>query len=604
VLEVEMHPYLAQPKLLEFCREENIHVVANSPPGKTRDGYSDDYSLLDDPVLLRIAEESGRSASQVLLRWGIQRGRSITRKTLSQSLMDENKDVLDWCLSRDHMLRLDALDKGSRLTSFCFFPGSRDAASSTSAKDDRGVLEWLAIESVATVSIFAAILGYDIGVMSGALLAMSRDLDLSTWQQEIVVGCLDFVSAAGAIGGGALYVNHGMVRCVRLAILSYAAGMIIVAASFSYVQVFIGRIVGGIGVGLGFAICPQYIAEICPPAWRGIMVSCFEISMNLGLCSGYVANLALETLADSTRWRLLMLIPLVPTCFMYFISVPRLPESSRWLMADGREAEASDTLVRLCGEAAAGPTMLEIKEVIALQDNYDHEGQRQGASSGSRWAALFTGPVARRALVIGAGTAIFQQANGLEAVVYYVPKVLDAAGVTSEHAQLKAAALVGLCKTLFIGIGQFSVDKFGRRVVMLSSISAVTCSLLVLAWCIGSGNAEVGVILTALCAFMASFSLGVGPGTWVITSEIFPLPIRSKGTSFSMAANRITSGTVAMTFLSLSAWLGVGGAFFLFAGVSAVHFLFTFFMLPETRGKSLEEIEAMLSQGSRSYERF
>jgi 3-dehydroquinate synthase len=117
VLEVEMHPYLAQPKLLEFCREENIHVMANSPPGKMRDGYPDDSSLLDDPILLRIAEESGRSAAQVLLRWGIQRGRSITRKTLSQSLIDENKDVLDWCLSRDHMSRLDALGKGSRLTS-------------------------------------------------------------------------------------------------------------------------------------------------------------------------------------------------------------------------------------------------------------------------------------------------------------------------------------------------------------------------------------------------------------------------------------------------------------------------------------------------------
>ena len=137
--------------------------------------------------------------------------------------------------------------------------------------------------------------------------------------------------------------------------------------------------------------------------------------------------------------------------------------------------------------------------------------------------------------------------------------------------------------------------------MLLSSIVAVTACLITLAFCLGElagGGVDAGVTLFALCAFMASFSLGMGPVTWVVVSEIFPLEHRAKGTAVSMAVNRLTSGTVAMTFLSLSDFVGVGGAFLFFSGVSATHFAFTFRYLPETKGKSLEEIEASLGSGA------
>ena len=263
--------------------------------------------------------------------------------------------------------------------------------------------------------------------------------------------------------------------------------------------------------------------------------------------------------------------------------VPRLPESPRWLMRDGtsaREAAAREVLVKTCGEAAAGPALEEIKQVIAAQNGaerarggyhrseFDGEGPAEPGDKSPKpagrgtWNALLSETVARRALLIGAGTAFFQQANGSEAAVYYVPQVLRAAGVRSEHSQLQAAALVGVCKTVCIVIGQFTVDVYGRRVMLLSSIAAVTGSLVMLAWCLGAGaagGATAGITLAALCLFMMSFSLGVGPVTWVVTSEIFPLHVRSKGVAFSMALNRLTSGSVAMTFLSLVAAVGVGG---------------------------------------------
>ena len=126
--------------------------------------------------------------------------------------------------------------------------------------EGKGTLEWLAIQSVCTVSIFAALLGYDIGVMAGALLPMSRDLDFTSSQEEVAVGCLNFISAVGAIGGGVVYNRHGAVKCVKFAMVLYAIGMFVIALSGSFASVFFGRLVCGLGVGLGFAICPQYIA--------------------------------------------------------------------------------------------------------------------------------------------------------------------------------------------------------------------------------------------------------------------------------------------------------------------------------------------------------
>ena len=487
--------------------------------------------------------------------------------------------------------------------------------------EGKGTLEWLAIQSVCTVSIFAALLGYDIGLMAGALLPMSRDLDFTSSQGEVAVGCLNFISAVGAIGGGVVYNRHGAVKCVKFAMVLYAIGMFVIALSGSFASVFFGRLVCGLGVGLGFAICPQYIAEISPPKWRGVLVSMFEISINIGLLTGYIANLAMERVEDSPRWRGLMILPTIPTVLTYAFLVPKLPESPRWLLRDGspgKEALAREVLVKTCGAEAASPALADIKQVLAAQQEQHRvsisaAGEGAGAFVGKKntgWRALFFEPAPRRALLIGAGTAFFQQANGSEAAVYYVPQVLKAAGVKSEHSQLQAAALVGVCKTICIVVGQFSVDVYGRRVMLLSSVGAVTGSLALLSWCLGNvgnvGGATAGITLAALCLFMMSFSLGVGPVTWVVTSEIFPLTVRSKGTAFSMALNRLTSGTVAMTFLTLTEWLTVSGAFALFTCMSATQFVLTYLFLPETKGKTLEEIEASLvgSAGGRgAYQR-
>lgn len=478
-------------------------------------------------------------------------------------------------------------------------------ADMTPIRDDnnsKGTLEWLAVQSVCTVSIFAALLGYDIGVMAGALLPMSRDLNFTSSQEEVAVGCLNFISAVGAIGGGVVYNKHGAVRCVKFAVVLYAIGMFVIAVSGSFTSVFFGRLVCGLGVGLGFAICPQYIAEISPPKWRGVLVSMFEISINVGLLTGYLANLMFEYMEDSTRWRSLMVLPTIPTVLVYAFLIPKMPESPRWLLRDGspgKEALARDVLVKTCGAEAAGAVLQDIKQVLASQQESIRNAPIGSESSQKRntgWRALFFDPAPQRALLIGAGTAFFQQANGSEAAVYYVPQVLAAAGVKSEHSQLQAAALVGVCKTICIVIGQFSVDVYGRRVMLLTSVGAVTGSLALLAWCLGNvgQGATAAITLAALCLFMMSFSLGVGPVTWVITSEIFPIQVRSKGTAFSMALNRLTSGTVAMTFLTLTEYLTVSGAFALFTCISALQFVLTFLFLPETKGKTLEEIEASL----------
>ena len=315
--------------------------------------------------------------------------------------------------------------------------------------EGKGTLEWLAIQSVCTVSIFAALLGYDIGVMAGALLPMSRDLDFTSSQAEVAVGCLNFISAVGAIGGGVVYNRHGAVKCVKFAMVLYAIGMFVIALSGSFASVFFGRLVCGLGVGLGFAICPQYIAEISPPSWRGVLVSMFEISINIGLLTGYIANLAMERVEDSPRWRGLMLLPTVPTVLTYAFLVPKLPESPRWLLRDGspgKEALAREVLVKTCGAEAASPALADIKQVLAAQQ----EQHRVSISAAGEGAGAYVGKkkhgVARFVLRAGAAArAAHRRGHGFFPAGQRLGGcgVLRAAGAQGGGRQERALAAAG-----------------------------------------------------------------------------------------------------------------------------------------------------------------
>ncbi|CAI5530429.1 unnamed protein product, partial [Closterium sp. Naga37s-1] len=495
----------------------------------------------------------------------------------------------------------------------------------------------------------------DIGVTSGALIFVAEDFDLSHVQQEIFVGILNIVSLVGALSAGRLADFAGRRFAMGAAASIFIAGALCMALAPTYAILVTGRVITGVGVGFGLALPPLFISEISPPGQRGGLVSFGELFINIGIVVGFLTSFLLSGLPVDTAWRWMLGLGAVPG-FILAVGVVFLPESPRWLIMHGQVKKAKDILLTISdSKEEAHERMLEILEAAGLKEEViskgsdisaargrsnsrerlggsgaegagdtvyvDEEEQEihvirpmEGAGGTGVWKELlWPTPAVGRMLVVCVGTNFLQQAVGIDAAVYYSPVVLRDAGVTSTRALLGATLLMGVIKVSFVGIATCMLDHFGRRPLLLASTAGMTIALLTQALAFlklptavdADVTATTGVptaaivAFTGLCFYVAFFSIGIGPINWLYTSEIFPLRLRAQATGIGTAVNRIASGVVAMTFLSLADATGSpAGPFFMFAGMGVVAFVFFFFLAPETRGKSLEQIVRMFEKGT------
>ncbi|KAI5009906.1 hypothetical protein ZWY2020_012043 [Hordeum vulgare] len=443
-------------------------------------------------------------------------------------------------------------------------------------------------------SLNSVLLGYDVGVMSGCILFIQRDLRITEVQQEVLVGCLSFVSLLGSLAGGRTADALGRKRTIGLAAAVFQAGALVMTLAPSFRVLMAGRLLAGIGIGFGVMIAPVYIAEISPAASRGSFTSFPEIFINLGILLGYISNYVFSGLPDHLGWRVMLAVGIVPSVSIVFALLV-IPESPRWLVVQDRAAEAREVLLRVTdSEEEADERLAEI------------EAAASAASSGETvWRELTRpSPTIRRMLVTGLGIQCFQQITGIDALVYYSPTIFRNAGVTTESQLLLATVAVGFFKTAFIALAIVLIDRVGRKPLLYVSTVGMTVCLVVLAstlWLLAHGAVPkalgVAVAVLAVCGDVAFFSVGIGPVCWVTSSEIFPLRLRSQAAALGAAVNRVTSGTVAMSFLSVSRGMTVAGAFSAFAAISALSVVFVHRFVPETKGKTLEEIELLFSGG-------
>ncbi|XP_024532900.1 probable polyol transporter 6 [Selaginella moellendorffii] len=493
-------------------------------------------------------------------------------------------------------------------------------------------------------SLNSILLGYDIGVTSGALLYIKDDFKLNSVQQEMLVGILNLVSLVGGLMAGKLADAVGRRKTMATASVIFFVGALLMALSPSYAVLMGARVLSGVGVGFAMIIAPVYTAELSPPGSRGSLVSFAEVFINTGILVGYVANFALSPLPQWLGWRLMLGLGAVPAVFLA-CAVLVMPESPRWLVMQGRVSQAKTVLIRTCGgnkgEAESRLTAI----VESLGDEYEAEKQevrdehtskmdpeadhpaelrklpsvasstteqrkrmlKAKKKAGSNvWKQLLlpSAPV-RRMLLVSLGIHFFQQASGVDALVYYSPTVFAQAGMKSRTSVLGMTIAVGLTKTLFILVATIYLDTVGRRTLLLASATGMTIALTTVAVTFrflhvgakvdmsSSQHASVALVviaMLAICGFMASFSIGLGPTVYVLTSEIFPLTLRARAMSLSIGMNRGISGTVALTYLSLAEALTTSGAFFVYASIAFASIVFVFFVVPETKGKSLEEV--------------
>ncbi|PAN14649.1 hypothetical protein PAHAL_2G426700 [Panicum hallii] len=456
-------------------------------------------------------------------------------------------------------------------------------------------------------SMTSILLGYDIGVMSGASLYIKKDLNISDVKLEVLMGILNVYSLIGSFAAGRTSDWIGRRYTIVFAAVIFFAGAFLMGFAVNYWMLMFGRFVAGIGVGYALMIAPVYTAEVSPASARGFLTSFPEVFINFGILLGYVSNYAFSRLPLRLGWRVMLGIGAAPSVVLALM-VLGMPESPRWLVMKGRLADAKVVLGKTSDTPEeAAERLADIKAAAGIPAELDGDvvtvPKTENSEEARVWKELILSPTPamRRILLSGLGIHFFQQASGIDAVVLYSPRVFKSAGITSDNKLLGTTCAVGVTKTLFILVATFLLDKVGRRPLLLSSVGGMIFSLVGLAMgltVIGHyPDAKIpwaiGVAIASTMAYVAFFSIGLGPITWVYSSEIFPLQVRALGCALGVATNRVTSGVISMTFISLSNAITIGGAFFLYAGIAVLAWVFFFTFLPETRGRTLEAMSQL-----------
>jgi sugar porter (SP) family MFS transporter len=419
--------------------------------------------------------------------------------------------------------------------------------------------------------------GYDTGVISGAELFLKKDFTLTSFALEVIVSGVLVGAAIGALGGGRLADLYGRRRLLIATAVIFALGAIICAAASSPTVLIIGRIIVGLGIGLSSGTVPVYISEVSPPAARGWTVSLFQLAITVGILLAYVVDYAF---AATQGWRWMLGLAVVPAA-VFAIGMILLPESPRWLVKNGHREAARQVLGRI--RTAAGADA-ELKDIEASIQHSEERG---------RLSDLLH-PSLRAALVVGIGLAILQQITGINTVIYYAPLIIQSAGIPSASGAILATAGIGVVNVLMTIVSMWLIDRAGRRPLLLTGIAGMIITLFALGYAFhapmhGGSLATVAVICMML--YVASFAISLGPIFWLLIAEIYPTTVRSSAEGLSATFNWGANLLVSLTFLTLLEAMGASRTFWLYGLFAIGAWIFSYYLVPETKGRTLEEIE-------------
>jgi sugar porter (SP) family MFS transporter len=435
---------------------------------------------------------------------------------------------------------------------------------------------------IAAVAALGGLLfGYDTGVISGALLFIRQVMSLSPTMQGVVVAIALAGAAIGAATAGYLSDRNGRRLVILGAGLLFIAGAIISAVAQGVVVLVIGRFLVGLAIGVASMLTPLYLAEISPARVRGAIVSLNQLCITGGILVSYLVGFALASSSDGWRWMLALgALPGIILAAGMLV----LPESPRWLAGRGRIPDANTVLQHLRGTGDVAD------ELNTLRTDLAREGrQLAGASE-------LLSPRLRRPLIIGIGLAMFQQITGINTVIYFAPTIFQSAGLSSAATSILATAGVGAVNVIMTIVSIRLIDRLGRRQLLFWSLGGMAVTLLVLSAAFNSGASGqlAWVAVASVAAFVGFFAIGLGPVFWLLIAEIFPLAVRGRAMSLATVANWSFNLIVSATFLNLVGAVGSAGAFLVYAVLSLVALAFIAMMVPETKGRSLEQIEAAL----------
>ncbi len=438
---------------------------------------------------------------------------------------------------------------------------------------------------IAAVAALGGLLfGYDTGVISSALLFIRQVMSLSPTFQGVVVAIALAGAAIGAAVAGYLADRFGRRRVILGAGLLFIAGAVISAIAQDVTILLVGRFLVGLAIGVTSMLTPLYLAEISPARHRGAIVSLNQLCITGGILVSYLVGFALAGASEGWRW--MLALGALPGIILA-AGMLALPESPRWLAGHGRLQDAEMVLKQLRGTADIS------HEVSTLRTDLAREG-RQLAS-----ASELLSPRLRRPLIIGIGLAMFQQITGINTVIYFAPTIFQSAGLPSAATSILATAGVGAVNVIMTIVSIRLIDWLGRKQLLYWSLGGMAVTLFVLcgAFYAGGSGAPAWVAVVSVAAFVGFFAVGLGPIFWLLIAEIFPLALRGRAMSLATVANWSFNLIVSATFLNLVGAVGSGGAFLVYAVLTLAALVFVTLMVPETKGRSLEQIEAALEAG-------
>lgn len=426
--------------------------------------------------------------------------------------------------------------------------------------------------------------GYDTGVISGALLFIRQVMSLSPTLQGIVVAIALAGATIGAAVAGYLSDRMGRRRVILGAGLLFIAGALISAVAQGVLVLLIGRFLVGLAIGVASMLTPLYLAEIAPAGERGAIVSLNQLCITAGILVSYLVGYALAHASDGWRW--MLALGAVPGIVLS-LGMVILPESPRWLAGHGRTDDAEKTLRRVRSTTDVS------SELNSLRTDIARDGGRLAS------AADLLAPRLRRVLIIGIGLAMFQQITGINTVIYFAPTIFQSAGLSSAATSILATAGVGAVNVVMTIVSIWLIDSLGRRQLLFWSLGgmAVTLFILSAAFSAGTSGQLAWIAVASVAAYVGFFAIGLGPVFWLLIAEIFPLALRGRAMSLATVANWGFNLIVSATFLNLVGAVGSAGAFVAYGVMSLVAFAFVALMVPETKGRSLEQIEAALDTG-------
>jgi sugar porter (SP) family MFS transporter len=503
------------------------------------------------------------------------------------------------------------------------------------------------------VALGGFLMGFDASVISGVVKFIEIEFDLSKIQLGWSVASLAFSATFAMMVAGPLSDRLGRKPVLRYAAILFLVSALLSALAPSFLALVIARMIGGLGVGAALIIAPMYIAEISPPGLRGRMVSINQLNIVIGISVAFFTNYLILKLGQSGadwavamnlgewNWRWMLGLEALPAV-IYFFCLMLVPESPRWLVMQGRQQEALDILTKSCGATQAAAQIGDIQK----------SATSVSGRSGSRLGELFEKPM-RLVLLIGLTVAVLQQITGINSVFFYAPLIFEQSGIGTDASYMQAV-LVGLTNLVFTLLAIALIDKIGRKTLLIIGVQGIAICMFILAWGFGSASYTLSsesieqlppvvnqallteiegvtfdsdlsykkalaglldedilkehestliaaaismnpkLILLGILGFVASFAVSIGPVMWVLFSELFPNRIRGLAISFVGLVNSAVSFLVQLVFPWELSMLGNAGTFLLYGIFAVTGLIIIMKLLPETKGKSLEELELIL----------